>query len=473
MRSATEATLDSDEQVARYRFGPLERRGLVAGWRGGQLLVVAGGLLVAVFVLRGHPSLAGVAVAVVAVGLATAGATWPLHGRSAEQWAPDAVRHLHTTLAGRAQRGGSPFAPLEVLRVDAGDAQVAIVFDARARTYTGVVRAWGPGFVLAGSHEKEARVGSWSSVLSALARPGSTVHRLQWLARCLPDDGAAVRRHWQSAGVLAPDAEAQRSYGALVETEAGATRVHEVLMVVNVDSRRAARAVRAAGGGDRGACTLVLREMAWLRRQLADAGIDSSALLDPGELAEVVRAGFESDRAGLAVSCAWPWPMALEARWGSSRADGTWHVTYWMAEWPRRDVGPDFLVPLLSCGVRAAVTVVMEPVDGAEAARRVEQARTADIADAELRRRGGFLHSARRSREEEVLASRESELADGHAQYRFTGYVTVSAEEPEVLEDACALVEQAAGRSGVDLRRCYGDQARAFTCTLPLGRGLA
>ncbi|MGH9019309.1 MAG: SCO6880 family protein, partial [Acidimicrobiales bacterium] len=107
------------------------------------------------------------------------------------------------------------------------------------------------------------------------------------------------------------------------------------------------------------------------------------------------------------------------------------------------------------------------------AARRIEQARTADIADAELRRRGGFLATARRRREEEVLARREGELADGHASYRFTGYITVTADDADELEEACGRIEQVAGQCGLDLRRCYGDQAVAFTCTLPLGRGLA
>ena len=81
----------------------------------------------------------------------------------------------------------------------------------------------------------------------------------------------------------------------------------------------------------------------------------------------------------------------------------------------------------LSSEVRRTMSVVMEPLGPIEASRKVEQARTADIADAELRRRGGFLATARRRREEEILVRREVELADGHAQYRFSGYVTVSA----------------------------------------------
>jgi hypothetical protein len=166
--------------------------------------------------------------------------------------------------------------------------------------------------------------------------------------------------------------------------------------------------------------------------------------------------------------------MATSTEWGRVRVDGTWHVTYWVAEWPRTDVCPDFLAPvLLMSDVRRTVSVVMEPVGPLRAARQVEQARTADIADGELRRRGGFLDTARRRREEETLARREVELADGHGQFRFSAYVTVTVSSPEQLHEACGRIEQAAAHAGLEMRVCYGDQLAAFTCTLPLGRGLA
>jgi hypothetical protein len=165
--------------------------------------------------------------------------------------------------------------------------------------------------------------------------------------------------------------------------------------------------------------------------------------------------------------------MAVEVAWGRVHADGTWHATFWVSEWPRIDVGPDFLAPfLLPSAVRRTVSVVMEPLGPVEAARKIEKARTADIADAEIRRRGGFLATARRRREEEVLARRELELADGHAHYRFTGYVTVSAADLDGLDEAVATVEQSAARAGIELRRCYGAQLESLLCALPLGRGL-
>jgi hypothetical protein len=67
---------------------------------------------------------------------------------------------------------------------------------------------------------------------------------------------------------------------------------------------------------------------------------------------------------------------------------------------------------------------------------------------------------------------REEELADGHADCRFSGYVTISAPDLEALEDASGEVEQLAQQCRLQLTRLRGQQAEAFTWTLPLARGL-
>lgn len=166
------------------------------------------------------------------------------------------------------------------------------------------------------------------------------------------------------------------------------------------------------------------------------------------------------------------WPSVVEEEWGWLRADDAYHATFWVEEWPRIPVRPDFLSPLL-LGSRATRTVslTVEAVPPGKAARQVEAARTADLADEELRRRGGFLSSARR-RQAEGVARREEELADGHADCRFSGYITVSAPDPDTLEDARGEVEQLAQQCRLQLTRLRGQQAEAFTWTLPLGRGL-
>jgi hypothetical protein len=164
--------------------------------------------------------------------------------------------------------------------------------------------------------------------------------------------------------------------------------------------------------------------------------------------------------------------MAVDEQWASVRVDGMVHATFWVAEWPRVEVRSDFLAPLLLGSARCTVSVVMEPLGADAAVRKVEASRTASLADAELRRRGGFLSTARHARESEVLARREAELAEGHASFRFSGYVTVSAPGEEELAAAVDAVQHAAGQSRLVLRRLYGDQASAYSCTLPLCRGL-
>jgi hypothetical protein len=165
--------------------------------------------------------------------------------------------------------------------------------------------------------------------------------------------------------------------------------------------------------------------------------------------------------------------MASLDQWAALRSDGQWHATYWISEWPRVDVGADFLSPLLVAEGRRAVALVMGPVPFERAMRQARSARTADLADEEIRSRAGFLPSARRRREADGATVREEELAEGHVEYRFSGYVTVTASDHRSLEQSCAETEQAAQESRLEIRRLYGRQAEAYTWTLPLARGLA
>lgn len=495
----------------RYRFGPLERRGLIAGWRGGQIASVAGGLVVAVLLLHRRPSTLSVVLALGCVAGSIAFAWWPVGGRTGEQWVPTVVRWGATGVTGSRRHragvegaghctgpdgtpclvgnGGAPparsralpvrhraFEGLYVLGVDWRESQtrVGVCHDTRTQTYTAVMSVLGHSFALLGGDEKERRVSGWAGVLGSFAREREAVHRLQWIATTFPDDGAAVGGHLDTHGVLGEQAPATRSYRALLCTAGAETCRHEALVALQVRvSGATARAVRALGGGDRGACALVAREVDRLRQQLGAADIAVDHVLDDRALAAALRRGLETGGGCPPCGVGWPWPLVVEEEWAIVRTDGAWHATYWIAEWPRVDVGPEFLAPLLLGSARRSVAVVMEPLSPARAVRQAERARTADIADAELRRRGGFLATARRTREAELASRREQELADGHASIRFSGYVTVTASTRSELDTLCDATEQAASQCRLELRRLYGDQARAFTCTLPLARGLA
>lgn len=153
-------------------------------------------------------------------------------------------------------------------------------------------------------------------------------------------------------------------------------------------------------------------------------------------------------------------------------ADEAFHATYWIAEWPRSDVGTDFLLPMLvGSGIRRAVSLTLAPVPPLSAVRRAEHERTSGAADAELRRRHGFSITARARREQDAREQRESELAEGHAGFLYSGYVTVTERTEADLEEACRRVEQVAAVAQLELRRLYGSQEEGLCCTLPTGRG--
>lgn len=497
----------------RYRFPPLERRGVIAGWRGGQVATVAAGLVLAVLAVRSRPSLPGVVVAVGLVGGSVAAAFWPVAGRTGEQWLPVLVRWARAGVAGRRFQadpgpgagrrltvarswdgeqlrvGGGTADPASAsafrgLRITSSDgdgegaAGMGVVFDEQARTVTAVLGVQGHSFALLGPGDQDARVASWARVLASLAREGSAVHRLQWVETCLPDDGRAVHAHLEDHAALGPDAPAVRSYRSLLDESAPVTRRHRLLVAVTVHRGRSARAVRSAGGGREGAATVLAREVAAVHRSLTAADLVVDGVLGRRSLSRVLDEALRPAPAGVPDAPTGPgrgdpWPMGVGARWDAVRTDGAWHAVYWVSEWPRVDVRPDFLGPLLFAPLRRTLSVVMEPVDPVRAARQVAQARTAGLADGELRRRNGFLTSARHAREHASIEERDVELADGHAQFRFSGYVGVTADTEEELVAACTAVEQAAGQSRVDLRRLYGQQDAALLCLLPLGRGLS
>jgi type VII ESX secretion system EccE translocon-like protein len=340
-------------------------------------------------------------------------------------------------------------------------------------------------FALCDSGEQARRLAGWGAILAGVAREASPIRRMQWVERTAPaDDGELVRAAQAQLAFRQAHPIAQ-GYLELVSEAGPATQAHETYVAVQVDRKRAARLIRAAGGGGDGAVAVLRREIATLISNLAGADVTVTGVLAAREVARTIRVAFDpgaraalSLRAALdpehgGVAPAAAWPAVVGEEWGWLRADDAYHATFWVEEWPRIPVRPDFLSPLL-LGSRATRTVslTVEAVSPGRAARQVEAARTADLADEELRRRGGFLSSARRRRQAEGVARREEELADGHADCRFSGYVTVSAPDLDALEDACGEVEQLAQQCRLQLTRLRGQQAEAFTWTLPLARGL-
>src|ERR1044072_2716119 len=91
----------STNEQRRYRFGPLERRGLIGSLRPAQVGVIAICLVVGVILMRALTGGLGLGAAFLIALLAVAFCFWPIEGRSLEEWTPVVYRHFSRRVRGR------------------------------------------------------------------------------------------------------------------------------------------------------------------------------------------------------------------------------------------------------------------------------------------------------------------------------------------------------------------------------------
>ena len=498
----------------RYRFGPLERRGLIGSLRVPQVLAIAAGLTGAVILMRTLSGGTGIVFALVLALGAVVFCFWPIGGRSAEEWLPIAGRHAARRVRGqhvfvstapqagvRPGTGGRPEPiaklpdagrDLELLAAPLQGEQVGVIKDSRARTYTAALAVKVTSFGLLDRGEQESRQAGWGGVLAGLAREGSPVSRIQWIERTVPADGDEIGRYLGEAwdrDAAPVDSVPMQSYLELTSAAPAITTDHELFVCLQIDARLAWRQIKRAGGKqgpDAGACGVLLRELEGLADRLAAADVQVVGALRPGTLAAAFRVAFDPwSRPGLArlasadperdgVTRVRPGPLRSETSWSSYRTGGTFHATYWISGWPRIDVGAAFLSPLLlHAQMVRAIAVTIEPTSPLKAIREVEAARTSDVADSDLRGRMGFIETARGRRRDR---SRRAPRGGTRGRARRTPVRglrhRVRAHLSRMLERHCSEIEHAAQMARLELLRLYGQQEESFTYTLPLCRGL-
>jgi hypothetical protein len=495
------------DQRLTYRFGPLERRGILGAVRAGQALVLAAGAATAIGVLDLLPTAAGGFAAIVSFGAATALAFAPIGRMTVEEWAPIIAsfglrrvrrRHRFVSLApvsgivargvgsGRARLGDPVADPPSCLRgmaiVEAPyrDRTVGVASEARGRRLTAVLACRVIAFSLLDPEAQERRLARWGLVLAGAA--GSAIRRIQWVERTAPAPGDELARWLHSERdpkVPLRGTPMIDSYLELIGTTARVTQEHEILVAVQVDARR----VRERGAD--AVLGALIEQTERVAQGLEAAEVNVLGALTRGQLARALRTSFDpyaraelatletvdTTRERLPESSAWP--LGTREHWDHYWSDGALHATYWIGGWPRVDVSPMFMDALLgrSSAVRA-VAVTLEPIPPERSTRQVEAAITRDHADRELRRRFGQSETARQRQAGEATARREAELAAGHSEVRLAGFVTVTGRDLEDLRRASSDVHEHAARARIELHRMYGQQAEGFSFTLPICRGL-
>ena len=306
--------------MTRYRFGPRERGGALAGWRAGQIVTVAvGPASSACSCCAGSPTRSAWRRPIGILVLYGALATVPVAGRTGDEWLPVVVC-WGARRAGRGRRRAHGRAARAAPAAGRTGRTWASCTTAPARTLTAALSLRGRSFALLGADEQDRRVGAWASVLSSLAREGSPVHRVQWVAASFPDDGQGVRSYL--AAEAAPDAASActASYDALLTDMDSHTCAHDVVLAVQV---RLTRSVEVG-------CATLAREVGSLVRLLGDADVQVESVLSADDLAHQLLRTYEPARGRRPATAPardpgrWRW----RRRWsdGAGRRHGPRHL---------------------------------------------------------------------------------------------------------------------------------------------------
>ena len=437
------------EVEPRYRLGPLERRGYVAGWRAGQVGLVAGCCALAGLVVALSSAGPALAAAGLIVTAGIAGATIPLVGRSVDEWIPSLLAHLR-------RRGERTLLDVTVIETELEGRDVGVIRH-RSGALSCLLALDSSGISLLDVATRAQRVEGMAAALGALAREGGCVDRVGWTASARHVPVAGMLADLRRRGELGTPAAA--SYRSLLEAVAPVAVNRQVLLSLRSSPMRGA-------GGEEARTRSLLDEMVNVATALADAGHRRPHPLSADEVVEELRRRHctVTDDAHVTLHAA--------ARLGELSLEDRRVVTWWVAEWPRHDVTAELLAPLLLADERRVVSVVMEPVRPSAALRRAATAKTSQVADSEMRRRAGFLADRSQQRRGAHVAEREAELVDGHSSLRVAGFVAVEVPEDEDLSGCCAETELAASQARLVLRRLDGDHGRGLVATLPLGGGL-
>ena len=478
----------SDYPLAPVQFSRLARRGIMLGLSLPQLIVLGIAVLTVVFSLYTADGM-GLAWTAPVWGTCALLAVIPAGGRKVIEWVPILARWAARTYLGQLvyRRRVIKPRPAGTLALP-GDAAplrewedpetgAAMVHDPHAQTLTAILGVSHPAFVLLDPGEQQRRVSGWGRVLAAACRSGR-IARIQVSERTLPDSGTGLAEWWRTHGTD-DGSWAATTYAELIERAGPAGERHATTISLALDMKAAARQIRTSGGGIRGAAAVLRQEMSTLTTALRAAELTSTGWLAPGEVAVVLRSAYDPaaapalERHGdLGRDLATAGPVAVTETWDRLRSDSAHHAVLWITEWPRSQVYPGFLAPLvLSNGILRTLALHYTPVRADQAARDLRKKKTELISDAAQRRKIGQIDDAASSAELDDVLQQEADLTAGHGVLRVSGLVSVSAPTVDELDAAVAAVEQAAIQASCETRRLVGQQAQAFTAAaLPLCR---
>ena len=480
---------DDDEHQQRLP-ARLTKRGIMLGLSLPQLVVLGVAILAVVASLYTGGGM-GLAWTSPLWSSAALVAVIPAGGRKIIEWVPILARWVARTYLGqliyrrriiKPRPAGTLALPGDAAALrewEDPETGAAMIHDPHAQTITAILGVSHPAFVLLDPGEQQRRVSGWGRVLAATCRSGR-IARIQVSERTLPDSGSGLAEWWRTHGTN-DGSWAATTYAELIERAGPAGERHATTISLALDMKAAARQIRTSGGGMRGAAVVLRQEMTTMTTALRAAELTSTGWLTPGEVAVILRSAYDPAAApalerhgALGRDLATAGPVAVTETWDRLRSDSAFHAVLWINEWPRSQVFPGFLAPLvLSNGILRTLALHYTPVRADQAARDLRRKKTELISDASQRRKIGQVEDASASAELDDVLQQEADLTAGHGVLRVSGLISVSAPTVDELDAAVAAVEQAAIQASCETRRLVGQQAVAFAAAaLPLCRSV-
>jgi hypothetical protein len=468
------------------RFARMSTRGVILGFSLARAVTVA---VAAVVMIVGLIVAGG-------AGFLVSGLLWaPLfasvfvnvQGRPAVEWAAVAGQYAARKATGQTEFRSKPSKPRPAgtlaLPGDAASLRFyddpvtgcCMIHDPPRQTISAVLAVEHPAYVLLAPDEQAQRVSAWGRTLASLAQSG-TCAAVQVLEATVPDPGTGIAGWYDKHGIH-DGAWADAEYRALLDQTTVGSSTHRTTVTVALDMKRAAKAIKDAGRGTKGAAAVLSADMVALEHGLRTSGLRVSHWLSGSELAAIVRAAYDpastvlAGQPGAGMDTAGP--VAISERWDRFRSDSGWSVVLWVSDWPRIDVPPHFLHPLVfSPGVRKTISIVARPLPTNDALKAIRRAKTEAISDSQQKAKIGQIQDLSDVQEYEDLLNRERALISGHADVAFSGFISVTAATEDTLSAAVSQIERAASQAACETRILYGRQTQGFiVAALPLAIG--
>lgn len=364
---------------------------------------------------------------------------------------------------------------------------VNVVFDPQLQTASITCMLYGADFLAASQPDKDVLVESWARVKGAWTL-NEFIERISVLERTAPGSVESARTYYRTHAT-ADMPELRESYEeSLASAEAQVTR-HRTQVTVTFNTRTAREAIKAHGGGKVGLLAFIELQIAATESSLQQCGFvnlewmnsrvwagTGRAILDP-EYAPVLEMRDGTDLAGvdpLAVG-----PMSFEEHRTYVIADSGFHRTFWIHEWPRHEAHPGFTQNVVFAtmpdgrAVRHILNIVEAPVLMRVALKRIAEAKKSWRVNETARIKIGRESSAADHAEWDELVAQDAALASGRGEYRFSGYLTVSAMSLLELDAASMAMRSALSNAGLEPQILYAQQAEALMLNAyPSGRGM-